>query len=594
MTKPATTGLGKSIAFHWHHAMKYRKYVTISFVVGTASILAERYIAPLFIAALLSAIQQNAATLENSLWIIFGYALVQLIGYVIGYRINLFAMWEVQIQGARDIGQEAYDAVSNHSLQFHNDRFAGSLVSQVNKTMGAFMSFWNMIIFEILFVTVAIVATLVGVGIISWPLAAILALFVIIFTIVSYFGTKFMRPRQVARSKAYSKVSGSLSDSISNMATIKVESSEKHERSLLRSSLQNVVAKEQHVRQGVLATTTLTSFVTALARIAALVVAIWAVQSQSIDAGAVFLLITYTLNLLMQMSSINATLRTLYQINGDTEEMLAVINEPATINDTSRKKLKVDKGVVDISHLSFAHDNSKDPTRLLFKDLSLHIPSGQKVGIVGLSGSGKSTLTKLILRLGDASEGGIFIDGQDISKVRLASLHKAIAYVPQEPLLFHRSLKENIAYAKPSASPDSILQATKDAQALEFIESLEDGFDTLVGERGVKLSGGQRQRIAIARAILKDAPILILDEATSALDSESEHLIQKALTKLMRGRTSIVVAHRLSTISKLDRIIVLDKGQVIEDGSHTELLAQSGTYASLWSHQAGGFIEESE
>lgn len=224
--------------------------------------------------------------------------------------------------------------------------------------------------------------------------------------------------------------------------------------------------------------------------------------------------------------------------------------------------------------------------------INLSIPAGQKVGLVGHSGAGKTTITHLLLRFADVTGGSISIDGHDIRDITQASLRQAIAYVPQEPMLFHRSLRENIAYGKPQATDSEIRDAARKANALDFIEQLPDGLDTLVGERGVKLSGGQRQRIAIARAILKDAPILILDEATSALDSESEKLIQDALEKLMKGRTSIVIAHRLSTIAKLDRIIVLDKGRIAEDGTHSKLLTQKGIYAKLWAHQSGGFIEE--
>ncbi len=217
---------------------------------------------------------------------------------------------------------------------------------------------------------------------------------------------------------------------------------------------------------------------------------------------------------------------------------------------------------------------------------------GQKVGLVGHSGSGKTTLTRLLLRFSDVDKGTVSIDDQDISAITQASLRRAIAYVPQEPLLFHRSLRENIAYGRPDATDKQIREAARKAHALEFIDKLSSGLDTMVGERGVKLSGGQRQRIVIARAILKDAPILVLDEATSALDSESEQLIQASLAELMKGRTTVVIAHRLSTIQKMDRIIVLEDGKIIEDGSHASLLAKKGTYAGLWAHQSGGFIEE--
>ena len=588
MKNDSSPGLLESLAYHWRHAMKYRTQVAISFIVGPLSIIAERYIAPLFIAALLSAIQQGTATLDNTIWLVIGYGIIQIIGFVIGYRVNLYAMWSVQIYGARDINQEAYDAITKHSLQFHNNRFAGAMVSQVNKISAAFMTFWNMVVFEIMFAVVAIIATLIGVSLISWQLGIVLAVFVLIFVISSYYGTRFMRPRQIARSKAYSKVSGQLSDSISNMVAVKVESNEKTERKLLRSALQDLMDSEKQVRRGIMATSTITSFTVALTRIAALVASVWAVQSHAIDAGAVYLLITYTFNLLMEVWNINQALRTVYQISGDTAEMLEIMKEQAEIRDSSHVELQASRGDITIEGLDFAHEESKR----LFSNLSLHIPAGQKIGIVGVSGSGKTTLTKLLLRLTEPQRGVIRIDNQDISKVSLRSLHQAIAYVPQEPLLFHRSLQENIAYSKPNATQDEIIKAAKAAQAYDFIKKLDKGFHTLVGEKGVKLSGGQRQRVVIARAILKDAPILILDEATSALDSQSEQLIQKAFETLMENRTSVVIAHRLSTIAKLDRIIVMDDGQIIEDGTHQQLLAKNGMYAKLWAHQSGGFLEE--
>ena len=228
----------------------------------------------------------------------------------------------------------------------------------------------------------------------------------------------------------------------------------------------------------------------------------------------------------------------------------------------------------------------------MFSDLSLSIKPGEKVGLVGHSGSGKTTFTRLLLRFSDIDGGAIKLDDQDIRAITQDDLHKKIAYVPQEPLMFHRSLADNIRYGNFSASQKEIERVAKLAHADDFIKDQPKGYETLVGERGVKLSGGQRQRIAIARAMLKDAPILVLDEATSALDSESEVLIQDALWKLMEGRTAIVIAHRLSTIQKMDRIVVMDNGSIVEEGTHKELIAKKGVYASLWDHQTGGFIEE--
>jgi len=243
---------------------------------------------------------------------------------------------------------------------------------------------------------------------------------------------------------------------------------------------------------------------------------------------------------------------------------------------------------VRFEHVTFAHAGGSP----LFTGLDLAVPGGTKLGLVGRSGGGKSTLTRLLLRMTDIQEGQILIGGQDISRLRQSDLRSLIAYVPQDPALFHRTLRDNIAFARPDATEAQIRQAAQAAHVTEFAGALPDGFGTMVGERGVKLSGGQRQRVALARAILRDAPILLLDEATSALDSESEILIQQALWRLMEGRTALVVAHRLSTVARMDQLVVLDRGQIAEKGTHSELLRLGGTYAKLWQHQSGGFLDD--
>ena len=276
----------------------------------------------------------------------------------------------------------------------------------------------------------------------------------------------------------------------------------------------------------------------------------------------------------------------------DISPMAEILAKPDLVLDKPHAPaLTVSRGEISIQDMTFAYlEESKDTQ--VFSSMTLKIPGGQRVGLVGPSGGGKTTITKLLLRFTDIQSGSICIDGQDIAGVTQDSLRSRISYVPQEPFLFHRTVRDNIAYGKLDAMDAEIISAAKKAHAYDFIQQLPQGLDTLVGERGVKLSGGQKQRIAIARAILKDAPILILDEATSALDSESEKLIQSSLNELMKSRTSLVIAHRLSTISKLDRIIVLDDGKIIEDGTHSELLKHDGMYARLWSHQSGGFIED--
>lgn len=269
--------------------------------------------------------------------------------------------------------------------------------------------------------------------------------------------------------------------------------------------------------------------------------------------------------------------------------MTAVLDEPRLVADApDAKPLVVSEGAIDFEGINFWYTDGGVKTQV-FDDFELHIPAGQRIGLVGMSGAGKTTLTKLLLRLADIQEGKILVDGQNVADITQQSLRRSIAYVPQEALLFHRTIAENIAYGRPDATMDEIREAARQANALEFIEKLPQGFDTVTGERGVKLSGGQRQRVAIARAMLADAPILVLDEATSALDSESEALVQDALRKLMAGRTSIVVAHRLSTVASLDRIVVLSNGKIIEDGPHAKLVQQSGEYASLWNRQTGAY-----
>ena len=297
------------------------------------------------------------------------------------------------------------------------------------------------------------------------------------------------------------------------------------------------------------------------------------------------MMFSYTNNLTLRFNMLTSVMQTINRAFGDAHDMTVILDEPRLVADAdSAEDLTVSNGEIAFRDLSFWYTDAVQPSEV-FEHFNLDIPAGQRLGLVGKSGSGKTTLTRLLLRLVDIQEGKILVDGQDISKVTQVSLRRQIAYVPQEPLLFHRTIRENIAYGRPEASFEEIRQAAADANALEFIERLPDGFDTITGERGVKLSGGQRQRIAIARAILTNAPILVLDEATSALDSESEQLIQSALQNLMKGRTSIVIAHRLSTVASLDRIVVLKNGKVVEDGMHRDLIAGSGEYADLWSRQ---------
>ena len=305
-----------------------------------------------------------------------------------------------------------------------------------------------------------------------------------------------------------------------------------------------------------------------------------------VSLGDIILILTIIFRIEGLLQSLGSNFNKFAETWGEIRESLEEIIEPHQIPDREGAKvLSVSGGAIDVDNMSFAYGGHK-----VFSGLTIHIGAKERVGLVGRSGTGKSTLMRLLLHHHDLSGGAISIDGQNIAEVTQESLREQIAVVPQEPLLFHRTIGENIAYGNPGASQEEVEQAARLSQAHEFIMHLQHGYDSMVGERGIKLSGGERQRVAIARAILKDAPILLLDEATAALDSESEIAIQRALQALMRNKTVIAIAHRLSTLREMDRILVMDKGAIVEEGSHSELLKKKGLYAELWAHQAGGFI----
>jgi ATP-binding cassette subfamily B protein len=320
---------------------------------------------------------------------------------------------------------------------------------------------------------------------------------------------------------------------------------------------------------------------------------IWITVSMALKGkltlGDIVLVQFYLVGIMGSLWSFGRVIRNIERSLADAHEMTVILLTPKLVTDAPHAKIFApSSGAISFNAVSFGYEESTN----LFDKLTLDIKPGEKIGLVGPSGGGKTTITKLILRLSDLSSGEILIDSQNIAAVQQDSLREHIAFVPQEPILFHRTLADNIRYGNEHATDKELLQAAKFAHADEFISALPLKYETLVGERGVKLSGGQRQRVAIARAMLRNARILVLDEATSALDSESESLIQDALWKLMEGRTAIVIAHRLSTIQRMDRIIVLDKGQIAEEGTHNQLVAKGGLYAKLWGHQSGGFLQE--
>ena len=569
---------------------KHRRNLAIFFAMLT--LVVTIFVGPLIIAQLLSIIQHNQLHDSKNLWTLIAlYSVSGLWSSVIGWRLVLYLVWTFETAMQRDLYAQCFSKLTNQTLFFHSNKFGGSLVSQTNKLVGAVESFWDTIIWSVLPLVVSLVGSIIVLSTLLWQYALFLLIFSIVFSIVVYYGSKPMAKLTKKEAKASNKLNGQLADVISNVLAVKSSGAEATEQKFFAKTVSSWRNSSLDVMRGFLKVSTIYSSINMVIKIGAIAFAVYAAQNDLVSVASVYLIITYTGSVAHELWNMNGIMRNYNRIIGNANDMVEILQTPTTLIDKSDSKLEVTSGEISMDKITFTHDEGQGDT--LFHDFSLDIKPGEKIGLVGASGSGKTTLTKLLLRFADIDSGKITIDGQDISEVTQASLRAKIAYVPQEPLLFHRSVRENIAYGRPDATDAEIEEAAKKAGAYDFIVGLKDGFDTMVGERGIKLSGGQRQRVAIARAILKDAPILVLDEATSALDSESEALIQKSLETLMKNRTSIVIAHRLSTIAKLDRIIVLKNGKIVEDGSHDELINKKrGVYAKLWARQSGGFIEE--
>lgn len=576
----------------WQVSVPYRRRRNLAIFFAITTIVISIFVGPLVIAELLNIIQYNQLQTANNLWtLIVLYGVSELCSTVIGWRLVLYLVWTFETALQRDLHSRCFSKLTNQTMFFHANKFGGSLVSQTNKLNGAVERFWDTIFWSILPLVISLAGSIIILSTLIWQYALFLFIFSIIFSIAVYFGSRPMAKLSEKEAKASNKVSGQLADMVSNILAVKSSGAESLEQKRFSKTVSSWRSASLGTMRGFLKVSTAYSTINTIIKIGAIAFAVYAAQHNLISVASVYLIITYTGSVAHELWNMNGIMRSYNRIIGDAHEMVEILKTPTTLVDRSDKKLKIKRGGIVMDNVTFTHDEGQGDT--LFHDFSLNIQPGEKIGLVGSSGSGKTTLTKLLLRFSDIDSGKITIDSQDIAEVTQASLREQIAYVPQEPLLFHRSVRENIAYSRPDTTDAEIEKAAKKAGAYDFIVKLQDGFDTLVGERGVKLSGGQRQRIAIARAILKNAPILVLDEATSALDSESEALIQKSLETLMKNRTSIVIAHRLSTIAKLDRIIVLENGRIVEDGSHDQLLAKKrGVYAKLWARQSGGFIEE--
>lgn len=571
----------------WKDAPVYIIFMLISqavFAVFSATI------APIFISRLLTNIANGTATIDSSVGLLIGYSLIMFFGSVVAPRVTIAAAYVSESRMQSNMYHRILGHLASKSLGYHADKMSGGIVSDSNKLIGSIERFWDTIVFSVVPIATTLISVCIALSFMFWQFAIALAVLSIIFIIVVVKAQTKIAPISEEVAKKSSLMTAYFADTIGNISTVKAFAMENSELNGYKEKTKIWYKAQMREMKSVIVITGIFGTITSIMNVCAFIAAIFATQYHIASIGAVYLIVSYTLNVVSELWEVSHTTRNFIRIIGDASPMIKTLNEEVEVKDpVNPEKLKINEGNIVFENVTFYHNETKTP---LFDKYSLAINAREQVGLVGKSGSGKTSLTRLLLRFSDIQNGEILIDGQNITKITQNDLHRSISYVPQEPILFHRSLRENIAYGKPNASEKEIYHAADQANALEFIKNLPQGFDTLVGERGIKLSGGQRQRIAIARAILKDAPILVLDEATSALDSETEKLIQDALFKLMKGKTCIIVAHRLSTIAKLDRIIVLDDGNITEQGSHGELLAKNGTYANLWKHQSGGFIEE--
>lgn len=507
------------------------------------------------------------------------------IGWVLWRVMALVHNW-LQPRVMADLLQSAHAKLLEHSYKFFQDNFAGSLVRKVGRLERSYENLSDHMLFQYLPLVIVFVGNVIVLYARHYVLALVLLIWTVVFVIVNVWFGIWKSKYQRKLVKIDSEATGVLADSITNATTTKLFSGQAYERSIYKEVTErwrkminltwNLGELSEAVQIGLMF----------LIEYALMYFAIQLWQDGLLTIGDFALIQGYLVGMFGKLWDLGRVIRATYDAFSDAGEIVEIMEtKPDLVDVRNAKPLTFQTGRIEFCDVYFSFNK----TRRILKGLNLVIEPGEKVAFIGPSGAGKSTLTKLLLRLFDIERGKILIGNQNISRVTQESLRLHIATVPQEPILFHRAIMDNIRYGRPQASDADVIEAAKKARCHDFILQLPDGYNTFVGERGVKLSGGERQRVAIARAILKDAPILILDEATSSLDSESELLIQEALHELMKAKTAIVIAHRLSTVREMDRIVVIVDGKVVDDGTHTDLIQRKdGVYKNLWEIQAGG------
>ncbi len=582
----------KPLAFIWFAIRPFRKrFFLVLFFVFLMEVFVglQSYVFKGFVDTA-NSYAAHGGPISPVFWWVLAYPTLLLLSHIAD-RISGFQGHPLAVFQRTWVMRSMFSYLSLHSLSYFNDRFSGALSSRVTSlAQNTARIMWQFISnFFSLLITITISAVLISFA--SHKVALVFLGGFVLLIPINYLLTRKQAALSKRLSETRAKMHGQVIDSISNIAAVQQYARRSHEI----NRLDNAIAehREADIKSDLYGEWVLVINNILIGLLVATIV-FWSFylwRDGAITVGVFIMVVTLTRGFMSSLSGVGQNLNSIMEAYGEIQNDLAEIIKPHDLIDKPKaKKLEIVEGVVSFENTTFAYGTDQ---RKIFDNLSFKIKGGQKVGIVGTSGAGKTTLMKLLLRQHDLVGGKIMIDGQDVSGVTQESLRESVSIVPQEPMLFHRTIRENIMYGKLHATEAEMIDVAKKAQAHDFIEQLPNKYESLVGERGVKLSVGQRQRIAIARAFLKNAPILILDEATSALDSESEVAVQKALQALMEGKTVFAIAHRLSTLREMDRILVFKDGQVVEDGTHRTLLKnKEGVYASFWTHQAGGFIKE--
>ena len=579
---------------YWPSVCKYRWLGLAMMLIMVVTVL-NKAAYPFLVRDLLGGLRdKSASSVTRVVWLIAILLVITNVTWYLYDRIIL--LFEARIM--RDLGQRSFAVIQAQSMRFFENSFAGSLVTSARRFRGSFESIADAFVYQLGRSLIMIILTLV---VFTWEypwLGLAFAVWIFVFCGASILIAHLRMKRDTVAAEKDSKVGGAFADSFSNQATVKSFGKERNEQKRFDGVAEDCY---QHTKTAWIFGVNLIrvqGFICSVFEVTLVLFLIAGWQSGKITVEDFVFFQTYAIIVIEQVWQIGNTMHKVFRSVADAKEMAELYTQKPEVQDAiTARPLNVEEGEIEFHAVNFSYVDRETREHHDVNDFTLHVIPGETVALVGHSGAGKSTLVKLLLRYFDLSSGYIRIDRQDVANVTQVSLRQQVAVVPQQPDLFHRSLRDNIAFARPDASEEEIILAAKRAHAWEFIQLLPEqegkkGLDIVVGERGVKLSGGERQRIALARAFLADAPILILDEATSALDSKTEHQIQSAIEDLLEGRTCIVIAHRLSTIQRADRIIVMENGSITEEGTHQELLDQSGVYADFWDHQSGGYIKE--